>query len=58
MEHLVEQIREKELELWYLCLALKELKGTNRATHLWIASGLTVLSVSTLVIGYGNKLAL
>ena len=29
MEDLVTEIHEKELELWYLCLALQELKVKN-----------------------------
>ena len=35
-------------------IALKEWKGTGRATHSWIAAGLVVLILSTVVIGYGN----
>ncbi|MBI2301965.1 MAG: rhamnose/proton symporter RhaT, partial [Armatimonadetes bacterium] len=37
-------------------IALKEWKGTSRATHAWIAAGLLVLVLSVGVIGYGNKL--
>lgn len=37
-------------------IALKEWKGTGRATHSWIAAGLVVLILSTVVIGYGNWL--
>jgi len=39
-------------------IALKEWKGTSRRTHLWIALGLTILILSTIIVGYGNKLAL
>ncbi len=38
-------------------ILLKEWKGTSRATRWYIAFGLGVLIVSTLVIGYGNYLA-
>jgi L-rhamnose-H+ transport protein len=37
-------------------VALKEWKGTSRRTHLFIAAGLTVLILSTFVIGYANYL--
>lgn len=37
-------------------IALKEWKGTSKATHAWIAAGLVVLILSTIVIGYGNTL--
>ena len=37
-------------------IALKEWKGTSKATHGWIALGLLVLILSTIVIGYGNTL--
>lgn len=37
-------------------IALKEWKGTSRATHLWIGAGLLVLILSTVIIGYGNTL--
>jgi L-rhamnose-H+ transport protein len=37
-------------------IALKEWKGTSKATHVWIALGLMVLILSTIVIGYGNTL--
>ncbi|MBL7077896.1 MAG: L-rhamnose/proton symporter RhaT [Kiritimatiellae bacterium] len=37
-------------------IALKEWKGTSKATHMWIALGLVVLILSTMVIGYGNTL--
>ncbi len=37
-------------------IALKEWKGTSKATHLWIGLGLAVLILSTIVIGYGNKM--
>ncbi len=37
-------------------IALKEWKGTSKATHLWIGLGLAVLILSTIVIGYGNTL--
>lgn len=39
-------------------IALKEWKGTSKATHLWIALGLLVLILSTIVIGYGNTLGM
>jgi L-rhamnose-H+ transport protein len=39
-------------------VALKEWKGTSRHTHLWIALGLATLILSTIIIGFGNKLAL
>jgi len=39
-------------------IALREWKGTSRRTHLWIALGLTILILSTIIVGYGNKLAL
>ncbi len=39
-------------------VALKEWKGTSRRTHLWIALGLATLILSTIIIGFGNKLAL
>lgn len=39
-------------------IALKEWKGTSRATHLWIGLGLLVLILSTIVIGYGNTLGM
>ncbi len=35
-------------------IALKEWKGTSKATHIWISLGLAVLILSTIVIGYGN----
>jgi L-rhamnose-H+ transport protein len=35
-------------------LALKEWRGTSKRTKLLVASGLTLLIASTLVIGYGN----
>jgi len=38
-------------------IALREWKGTSRAVHLWIALGLAVLVLSTVIIGYGNWLA-
>jgi L-rhamnose-H+ transport protein len=37
-------------------IALKEWKGTSKATHVWIALGLIALILSTIVIGYGNTL--
>ncbi|MFH0944993.1 MAG: L-rhamnose/proton symporter RhaT [Planctomycetota bacterium] len=37
-------------------IALKEWRGTSRATRLWIALGLLALVLSTVVIGYGNKI--
>lgn len=37
-------------------VALKEWRGTSRRTHLVIASGLAVLVLSTLIVGYGNYL--
>ena len=39
-------------------IALKEWKGTSKATHLWIGLGLLVLIISTIVIGYGNTLGM
>lgn len=38
-------------------LALREWKGCSKRTTAWIVAGLLVLVVSTVVIGYGNKLA-
>ena len=38
-------------------IALREWKGTSRAVHIWIALGLAVLVLSTVIIGYGNSLA-
>jgi L-rhamnose-H+ transport protein len=38
-------------------VALKEWRGTSRRTHALIASGIAVLILSTLVVGYGNFLA-
>ena len=38
-------------------LALREWKGCRRQTVGWIVAGLAVLVLSTIVIGYGNKLA-
>ena len=35
-------------------LALKEWRGTSKRTKLLVASGLTLLIASTLIIGYGN----
>jgi L-rhamnose-H+ transport protein len=37
-------------------LALKEWRGTSRRTHGFIAAGVAVLILSTLVVGYGNYL--
>ena len=39
-------------------IALKEWKGTSKATHTWIGMGLLVLILSTIVIGYGNTLGM
>jgi len=39
-------------------LALKEWRGTSRRTRRWRTAGLAVLVLSTLVIGYGNYLAI
>ncbi len=39
-------------------IALKEWKGTSKATHIWIGLGLLVLIFSTIVIGYGNTLGM
>lgn len=39
-------------------VALHEWKGTSKATHLWIAAGLSTLVLSTLIVGWGNALAL
>lgn len=38
-------------------IALREWKGASRAVHVWIALGLLVLVLSTVIIGYGNALA-
>ncbi len=38
-------------------IALKEWKRTGRAVHLWIAGGLALLVLSTIIIGYGNQMA-
>ena len=38
-------------------LALREWRGCSKRTTAWIFAGLLVLFLSTLVIGYGNKLA-
>jgi L-rhamnose-H+ transport protein len=38
-------------------VALKEWRGTSRRAHAFIATGLAVLIVSTLVVGWGNYLA-
>ncbi len=40
--------------LW--ALVLKEWRGTSIRTHTWITAGITVLILSTLVVGYGNWL--
>ena len=37
-------------------LALKEWAGTSRRTRLLVAAGLTLLILSTLIVGYGNYL--
>jgi L-rhamnose-H+ transport protein len=37
-------------------ILLHEWKGTQRATHLWIAAGLITLVASTLIVGWGNAL--
>ena len=39
-------------------LILKEWKGTSRKTKYWVAAGLFVLILSTVVVGYGNKLSM
>ncbi|MFA5058137.1 MAG: L-rhamnose/proton symporter RhaT [Opitutaceae bacterium] len=39
-------------------VALKEWRGTSRRTHAFIAGGIAVLILSTLVVGYGNYLAI
>jgi L-rhamnose-H+ transport protein len=39
-------------------IALKEWKGTSKATHIWIGLGLLALILSTIVIGYGNTLGM
>ena len=39
-------------------IALREWKGTSRRTHLWMGCGLAVLILSTIVIGYGNKMGM
>ncbi len=38
--------------------ALKEWAGTSRKTILWILGGLSLLILSTIIVGYGNKLAI
>lgn len=40
--------------LW--ALVLKEWRGTSVRTHAWIAAGIGVLILSTMVVGYGNWL--
>jgi L-rhamnose-H+ transport protein len=40
--------------LW--ALAFREWKGSSRTTRIWIATGITILILSTIVVGYGNKL--
>ncbi len=37
-------------------ILIKEWKGTGRQTRMWIAMGLIFLILSTVIIGYGNKL--
>jgi L-rhamnose-H+ transport protein len=37
-------------------IALREWRGTSRRTHLWIGLGLSLLVLSTMVVGYGNFL--
>lgn len=37
--------------------ALREWRGTSRATHLWIAAGLTLLLLSTVIVGWGAAMA-
>lgn len=39
-------------------IALKEWKGTSKATHIWIGLGLLILVLSTIIIGYGNTLGM
>jgi L-rhamnose-H+ transport protein len=39
-------------------IVLKEWKGTSRRTHLWIGLGLLILILSTIIIGFGNKLGM
>ena len=39
-------------------IALKEWHGTKKKTHLVIATGITVLVLSTIIVGYGNFLGL
>jgi L-rhamnose-H+ transport protein len=41
--------------LW--SVALKEWRGTSRRTYTLLITGLTMLIVSTLIIGYGNYLS-
>lgn len=38
-------------------IALKEWKGTSRRTKVLLATGLALLVVSTMIVGYGNHLA-
>jgi L-rhamnose-H+ transport protein len=40
--------------LW--ALVLKEWRGTSLRTHAWIAAGIAILILSTLIVGYGNWL--
>ena len=37
-------------------IALREWRGTSRVTRMWLALGLSVLILSTVVIGYGNRI--
>ena len=37
---------------------VKEWRGTSRKTKKWIAAGLIVLILSTVVIGIGNKMGM
>jgi L-rhamnose-H+ transport protein len=38
-------------------LSFREWKGCSRGTVRWIVFGLVVFLISTVVVGYGNKLA-
>ncbi len=38
-------------------VALQEWRGSSRKTHLLITLGIAILILSTVIVGYGNKLA-
>jgi L-rhamnose-H+ transport protein len=37
--------------------ALREWRGTSRTTHLWIAAGLVLLLLSTVIVGWGASMS-